>query len=129
MEQNLREDILRFFEGHATAYPLYEAFEKALFARFPQTFVRVQKTQITFSCRYVYLVISFLRVRKKAELPDPYLVLTLGLNYPLESSRVAAKTEPYPGRWTTHILIHQPDELDDQLFHWISEAYAYAMTK
>lgn len=46
-----------------------------------------------------------MRVKKKAELPDSYFVLTLGLPYPLESGRVAVKTEPYPGRWTTHIVI------------------------
>ena len=53
---------------------------------------------------------SFLRVRKKADLPDPYIVITLGLSYPLESSRVAGKTEPYPGRWTTHIVIGSVEE-------------------
>lgn len=53
---------------------------------------------------------SFLRVRKKADLPDPYIVITLGLFYPLESSHVVGKTEPYPGRWTTHIVIGSVEE-------------------
>ena len=48
---------------------------------------------------------SFLKVKKKSELPEEYFVLTLGLSAPLESDRVAAKTEPYPGRWTTHFVI------------------------
>ena len=54
---------------------------------------------------------SFLRVRKKADLPDPYIVITLGLSYPMESSRVVGKTEPYPGRWTTHIVIGSVEEI------------------
>ena len=70
-----------------------------------------------------------LRVRKKAELPDPYFVLTLGLPYPLESDRVAAKTEPYPGRWTTHIVISQLADLDEELFQWIRQAYEFAESK
>lgn len=53
---------------------------------------------------------SFLRVSKKADLPDPYIVITLGLSYPLESSRVPGKTEPYPGRGTTHIVIGSVEE-------------------
>lgn len=123
-----RGDILAFFHEHAEAFSLYEPFEARLLA-FPGTSIRVQKTQITFSNRHVYACASFLRVRRKAELPDPYLVLTLGMPYPLESGRVAVKTEPYPGRWTTHILLSRPDELDEELFSWVREAYDFSMNK
>lgn len=123
-----RGDILAFFHEHAEAFSLYEPLEARLLA-FPGTSIRVQKTQITFSNRHVYACASFLRVRRKAELPDPYLVLTLGMPYPLESGRVAAKTEPYPGRWTTHILLSRPDELDEELFSWVREAYDFSMNK
>ena len=121
-----RGDILAFFHEHAEAFSLYEPLEARLLA-FPGTSIRVQKTQITFSNRHVYACASFLRVRRKAELPDPYLVLTLGMPYPLESGRVAAKTEPYPGRWTIHILLSRPDELDEELFSWVREAYDFSM--
>lgn len=123
-----RGDILAFFHEHAEAFSLYEPLEARLLA-FPGTSIRVQKTQITFSNRHVYACASFLRVRRKAELPDPYLVLTLGMPYPLESGRVAVKTEPYPGRWTTHILLSRPDELDEELFSWAKEAYDIALNK
>lgn len=123
-----RGDILAFFHEHAEAFSLYEPLEARLLA-FPGTSIRVQKTQITFSNRHVYACASFLRVRRKAELPDPYLVLTLGMPYPLESGRVAVKTEPYPGRWTTHILLSRPDELDEELFSWVREAYDFSMNK
>ena len=123
-----RGDILAFFHEHAEAFSLYEPLEARLLA-FPGTSIRVQKTQITFSNRHVYACASFLRVRRKAELPDPYLVLTLGMPYPLESGRVAVKTEPYPRRWTTHILLSRPDELDEELFSWAKEAYDFSMNK
>lgn len=123
-----RGDILAFFHEHAEAFSLYEPLEARLLA-FPGTSIRVQKTQITFSNRHVYACASFLRVRRKAELPDPYLVLTLGMPYPLESGRVVVKTEPYPGRWTTHILLSRPDELDEELFSWAKEAYDFALNK
>ena len=123
------QDVLQFFDRHSAALPLYERFADKLTERFLQTEIKVQKTQITFKNRHVYACVSFLRVRKKAELPDPYFVLTLGLPYPLESDRVAAKTEPYPGRWTTHIVISQLADLDEELFQWIRQAYEFAESK
>jgi hypothetical protein len=62
-------------------------------------------------------------------MPKDYLVLTLGLPVPLDSERVAVKTEPYPGRWTHHIVISRPDELDEELLSWIRESYDYADMK
>jgi hypothetical protein len=118
-----------FFEGHGEALPLYMLFEERLSAAFPNTRKRVQKTQITFVNRYVFACVSFARVKRKTEMPSPYLVITLGLPYPLESERVAVKTEPYPGRWTTHIVVGTPDELDDELFCWVAQAYGFAESK
>ena len=57
------------------------------------------------------------------------MVITLGLPAPLESERVAVKTEPCPGRWTHHIVISRPDEMDEELISWIGEAYAFADAK
>ncbi|QQR31490.1 hypothetical protein I5Q82_07440 [Acutalibacter muris] len=68
-------------------------------------------------------------MKRKAELPDPYIVVTLGLPYPLESRRVAAKTEPYPGRWTTHFVIGSTGELDQEFFAWVREAYDFSAAK
>ena len=123
------QDKLIFFEGHISSLPLYEAFESELLRRFPGSRTRVQKSQITFSNRHVFACVSFLRVRKKAELPDPYIVITLGLPYPLESDRVAVKTEPYPGRWTTHIVIGSAEELDEEFFSWVEQAYIFPENK
>ena len=118
-----------FFEGHGEALPLYMLFEERLSAAFPNTRKRVQKTQITFVNWPVFACVSFARVKRKTEMPSPYLVITLGLPYPLESERVAVKTEPYPGRWTTHIVVGTPDELDDELFCWVAQAYGFAESK
>lgn len=125
----VNQDILLFFEQHQRLLPIYEAFADKIAAQFPDTKTKVQKTQITFSDRHVYACISFLRVKKKVELPVSYFVLTLGLPYPLESGRVAAKTEPYPGRWTTHIVISKMSDLDEELFVWVKQAYMFSENK
>lgn len=122
-------DILRFFDGHQSALPLYLAFETWLYNAFPLVNRRVQKTQITFMNRHVFTCVSFARVKRKAELPEGYLTITLGLPTPLDSERVAVQTEPYPARWTTHIIISKMKELDAELLSWIREAYAFADSK
>ena len=122
-------DTLLFFDKNPSALLLYEVFETKIYELFPAAKKRVQKTQISFSNRHIFACVSFARVKKKAELPSLYLVITLGLPYPLDSDRVAAKAEPYPGRWTTHIVIGTADEIDDELFSWIHQAYVFSETK
>ena len=123
------QDTLFFFDRHQAVYPLYACFQEKLLARFPESRIKVQKSQISYYNRHLYACVSFLKVKKKAELPEDYFVLTLGLSAPLESDRVAVKTEPYPGRWTTHFVISSPADLDEELFDWIEQAYNFAQAK
>ena len=127
--RELDADTLMFFDQHMEALPLYRAFEEILFDSFPVANKRVQKTQITFSNRHVFACVSFARVKRKAELQKGYLVVTLGLPVPLDSERVAVKTEPYPGRWTHHIVVNKPEELNEELLSWVREAYDFAAAK
>ena len=127
--RELDADTLMFFDQHRDVLSLYRAFEELLFDSFPVVNKRVQKTQITFSNRHVFACVSFARVKRKAELPMRYLVITLGLPAPLESGRVAVKTEPYPGRWTHHFVVSTPEELDEELLFWIKTAYSFADEK
>ena len=122
-------DTLMFFDRRPDALALYLNLEDILHEMFPAVSKRVQKTQITFFNRRVFACVSFARVKRKSELPQGWLVLTLGLPYPLDSRRVAVKTEPYPGRWTHHIVISRQEELDPELLSWIREAYAFANAK
>ena len=125
----LDTDTLMFFDRHMDVLPLYQAFEEILFDSFPVVNKRVQKTQITFSNRHVFACVSLARVKRKAGLPMSYLVITLALPVPLDSERIAVKTEPYPGRWTHHIVISTPEELDEELLSWIKTAYTFADAK
>lgn len=120
---------LMFFDGHAEALELYRCFETILYKSFPMVNKRVQKTQITFTNRHVFVCVSFARVKKKALLPPGYMVITIGLPGPLDSARVAVKSEPYPNRWTHHIVVSKAEELDEELMSWIREAYDFADSK
>ena len=127
--RELDADTLMFFDQHMDILPLYQAFEELLFDSFPVVNKRVQKTQITFSNRHVFACVSFARVKRKTELPMRFIVITLGLPAPLDSERVAVKTEPYPGRWTHHIVVNKPEELDEELLSWVREAYDFVAVK
>ena len=127
--RELDADALMFFDQHMDILPLYQAFEELLSDSFSVVNKRVQKTQITFSNRHVFACVSFARVKRKAELPMRYMVITLGLPAPLDSERVAVKTEPYPGRWTHHFVVSTTEEMDEELLSWIKNAYTFADTK
>ena len=122
-------DEALFFDAVPGAYAIYRAFKGAILTAYPDAQLRVQKTQITFTNPRVFACVSLLRARRKAELPKPWITVTLGLPYHLESPRAAICTEPYPGRWTTHIVLGTPEEVDDELLGWVGEAYRFAAGK
>ena len=120
---------LPFFSGHAAALPLYAVLEEKLLELFPEAGKRVQKTQITFFHRHVFACVSFARVLRKKDQPEGSLVLSLGLPAPLPSPRAAVQTEPYPGRWTCHVVLRGAEELDGELLGWLREAYEFSERK
>ena len=122
-------DEALFFDAVPGAYANYRAFHDAVLSIYPDTQVKVQKTPITFYNPRFFACASLLRARKKVQLPNPWLTVTLGLPYRMESSRVAFCTQAYPGRWTTHIVVGSPEEIDDELLRWVSEAWDFAARK
>lgn len=122
-------DILNFFDRNMDALPLYEAFESSVRKEITDVRIKVQKTQISFYNRHLFACVSFARVRKKKECPPNYIVITFGLNRKLGSPRIEAATEPYPNRWTHHVLISDSSEMDDELMRWVKEAAAFSDRK
>lgn len=125
----MNQDILLFFDKHPEALPLYEALEERILAEIRDVKIKVQKTQITFSNKRNFAFVSFLPVRKAGERPDIYIAVTFGLSYRKESPRIDAATEPYPNRWTHHMLISRAEEIDDELMGWIEEAAVFSAGK
>ena len=37
--------------------------------------------------------------------------------------------EPYPNRWTHHVVVSRLEELDEELMDWLREAYDFAQNK
>ena len=91
--------------------------------------IKVQKTQISFSNRHNFAFVSFLPVRKAKDRPKTWITVTFGLSHRVESPRIDAATEPSPNRWTHHVLISAPEEIDEALMGWIQEAAAFSAVK
>ena len=128
----MNQDILWFFDKMPEALALYEDFEEKVLAQIGGNGgvkIKVQKTQISFSNRYNFAFVSLLPVRKKRERPEVYIVITFGLGYRKESPRIDAASEPYPNRWTHHVLISRTEEIDAELMGWIKEAAAFSERK
>ena len=122
------DDVLLFFNTKPEMLSLYKAIERVICAEFEDTHIKVQKTQISFYNKHLFACVS-LPLRKVKGWPDACLVFTLGLNRKLEHPRIARVVEPYPSRWTHHILIQNKSEVDAELIEWIKEAYIFAMIK
>lgn len=125
----MNEDTLFFFDAHRDALPLYETLESRLLDEIEDVRIKVQKTQISFYNRHMFACVSFAKVRKKKDLPSPYLVVTVGLNRRLESSRVEIAVQPYPNRWTHHLIVSDKSEIDGELMAWLKEAAAFSDIK
>lgn len=57
------------------------------------------------------------------------LLATLGLGRRVEHPRILQAVEPYPGRWTHHLLLTAPEDVDGLLAAWLAEAYRFAREK
>lgn len=125
----MNADELFFFDRHMEALPLYEALEERILTELGPVRVKVQKSQISFYNKHLFACVSFARIRKKKDCPEKYIVVTFGLDHRAESPRIEIATEPYPNRWTHHLLIADCAEIDDELMGWIREAADFSDRK
>ena len=119
------EELL-FFDPMPRALPLYEILSGKLLAAFPNVTVKVQKTQITFREKYGF---AFVSLRRMKGCPEVFLIVSFGLSHRLDSPRVAVAVEPYPNRWTHHVIVSDESQIDVELMGWLREAHEFSLTK
>lgn len=119
MNGALQGEMLFFSEENAKK--CYLRLRSALTQRYPGMEIRVQKTQISFYDRGLFCCVS--RPRKKVDADG--VTVTFGLDAPIPDERIAQAVEPYPNRWTHHVIVRTTEEIDDQLLSWIDWAHAF----
>lgn len=126
--EHYEEDILYYFRRKPQELSLYQALFRKLEADFPAAAVRVQKSQVSFYGRHLFAAAS-LPVRRRRDWPEHCLLVTFGLSYRLDSARVAVAVEPYPNRWTHHVLVWEEAQLDFELLGWLRQACEFSENK
>lgn len=122
------DDVLRFFQGRPLELTLYEDLFRHLEEAFPDALVKVQKSQISFYGRHLFAAVS-LPLRRKKDWPENSILVTFGLSCQKQSPRIAVATEPYPNRWTHHVLVSAPGQIDGELLDWLREAWQFSESK
>lgn len=113
-----------FFTGKPEELALYACFRSRLLVEIGEANAKVSRTQITFSGKYGFAFVSHPR-RKK----EQGILVSFGLFHRQQSERIQYASEPYPNRWTHHMLVQRPEEIDEELMGWLKEAYWFANTK
>ena len=125
----MNANVLFFFSGHEAVIPIYEKLEARILAVIPDVKVKVSKTQISFSNKRGFAFVSFNPCRRVKERPEIWMTVSFGLGYQKQSPRIDVATEPYPNRWTHHVMVGSPEEIDVELMAWLMEAATFSASK
>ena len=125
----MNADILFFFNDHMDALSLYERLKTLILEQIPDVKIKVSKTQISFSNKRGFAFVSFTPCRKVNDRPDVWMTVTFGLSYRKDSPRIDVATEPYPNRWTHHVMVGSEEEIDAELMGWIRKAAEFSASK
>ena len=119
-------EVLAFLGGDPGKIAIFEAYEGAVLSC-GESAMRVTKTQISWGNPFLFAMLS--HPRRAADRKAGALLATFGLHRRLDSPRILQAVEPYPGRWTHHLLLARPEEVDGEVAAWLAEAWAFAREK
>ena len=119
-------EVLAFLGGDPGKIAIFEAYEGAVLSC-GESAMKVTKTQVSWGNPYLFAMLS--HPRRAADRRAGALLATFGLHRRLDSPRILQAVEPYPGRWTHHLLLARPEEVDGEVAVWLAEAWAFAREK
>jgi len=115
-----------FFKGRAQAYKLFVVIHKTIETLGPTT-MEVGKTQISFEVKRKFAWVWLPQMWIKSQ-PESSVVLSIGLRRKVVDRRIKESVNPYPGRFTHHIVITKAADVDASVKGWLKEAYDAAST-
>ncbi len=120
------EDLVGiYFSKKPELRPLFDALAQKISNIYPDTVVKVQKTQISF-CGPKPFCWAWIPIRNGIKgRPEQYLIVSFGLNREIIHPRLIDTAQPYPNRWTHHTIISNSDDIDAQLMGWIGQAHCW----
>lgn len=124
----MHADEMMFINRTPQMLPVYETLRNKLAEKYADARIKVSKTQISFSNKHIFAMVS-LPLRRIKGAPKAYMLVSFGLSYRLDSPRIFQAAQPYPNRWTHHVLVADRAEVDAQLMEWLDEAYQFSAKK
>jgi len=112
-----------FFDGQPQSRQLFNILQGMAAALGPMT-LRVTKSQVAF-CRRKVFAWAWMP-EKYLHRPAAPLVLTLALRRRDTSLRWKEIVQPAPGRFTHHLELYSPQDIDGQVRSWLQEAWEEA---
>lgn len=116
--------IMDYFAGYTQQAELFLALRKLCESLGPVR-IEAMKSGISFATRYKFAWV-WLPQRYDLHQPGGSLVLSFGLDRQIIHPRIKEAVNPYPQRWTHHVVIQDPADLDDNLQGWLAEAYRFS---
>lgn len=124
---SITPEVLGFLGGDPRRLALFEAVEAAIAALGPSEY-QVSKSQIAWKNPLNFAFLSR-PTRTGPDWPEGCLLLTFGLGYRKEHPRIFQAVEPYPNRWTHHVILTAPGEVDETIRTFLTESYAFSQAK
>ena len=119
-----------FFAEQPELLPVVRALLLGALDRWPAAEIVTQKSQVGLRDPRPFCALStHIRFPRRRGPGAPYVTLSLFLPRPLPDLRGGAAVEPYPGRWTNHILLTREDQVDEELLRWLREAWDFSQSK
>jgi hypothetical protein len=111
-----------FFEGQDEAKQIFDVVLAAAEGYGPvETRVSISQVALVHGKPFAWLWIPG-KYLKRNLAP---LVLTFSFRYRDSSKRWKQVVEPYPGRFTHHLELYSPGDVDDQVREWLRLAISY----
>jgi uncharacterized protein (DUF1697 family) len=113
--------IEKLFEGRPAAFRLFEVVRKYLESLGPVE-VSPSKTQVSFGLRtkFAWVWLPQMWIKKQ---PEDSITVTFDAPAQIKDRRIKQSVQPRPGRWTHHVVIRKPSDLDASVKRWLKEAY------
>jgi hypothetical protein len=109
-----------FFKGQPLSQEIFETLRAIVDAAGGAT-MRVSKSQVAFSRKRSFAAVWMPGRYLKGVRPP--LVLTVYLHRRDPSTRWKEVVEPSPGRFTHHLELHSPTDVDGQVRQWVIDAW------
>ncbi len=126
-DEMTNKEIEAFFAGKIEAKALFMAVDRKIRSIGP-AIIKVSKTQISFATRTQFAWVWMPQPTDRKR-PMHSLVLSFGCGRQIVHDQIVEAIEPYPGRWTHHVIIAEEADLTAAVDAWLREAYRFSETR